>query len=430
MCAEAEAVMNSIQVKLYAKTNEALIIRSEIQKAKFEAQILRLHLQVQGIEDESLIPAGMGTGGKPRVMDLKCSEHKRLVEWLAQNIDLSSKLAYNVPDPEVNVGGHRALLGRMVQWSLNAAGGLRLSAPLEAEKEFVDILMKTRADRLEADMLEAFADDWLLVTTDLVTGTVATPALFLINKESQKAIVVSAWPHISVVPPPAPVVACFDPNAFFSRAASESSASLPSTPGLTEVFLTDKFGWVSRLHCPEEGGMVWTLQNCVEGSQTRQVEELGVSFSPSDEFTITGPFGCSVISEPAPGPIQRCLMHSLITLALEHGVRVQRNSLPTVTAPSCEEAESSSSSESGESSPTSRPRSMSSGDHVEVQYKGSWLRGILQAVQGELAHVKCDVDEGGVITVAPLDRVRPADFHIECPEADGEQLTEGEFRRW
>jgi len=66
---------------------------------------------------------------------------------------------------------------------------------------------------------------------------------------------------------------------------------------------------------------------------------------------------------------------------------------------------------------------MSSGEIVEVKYKGNWLRGVLQAVQGEVAHVKCDVDEKGVITVAPLNRVRLADFDIEGPEPETEQLT-------
>lgn len=402
-----------LQVKLDAKTTEAERLRCEIQKAKLETQMLRLQLQVRGVADGSLIPADMGTGGKPRAADMKFSEHKRLVEWLAQNVDLSCKQAYTVPEPEVNVGGHRALLGPMVQWRLNVPGGLNLSVPFELEMELVDILLKTRAERLEQDKFEAFADDWLLLTTDLVTDNVATPALFLIHNESQKAIVMSAWPsNISVALPPAPPVPFFDPAAFFSRLAPTPCATLPDITSRPHVIFVGTNGLVSRLHSSE--GMLWT-----QGLETRQVEELGVSFSITDQFTLTGPFGSCVISEPSPGPLQRCLVCELVTRALEHGVRVQRSSTPTHAELSCEEAQSD-----GEFLPPGRPRSMSSGDQVEVQYKGNWLRGILQDVNGELAHVKCDVDENGVITVAPLDRVRPADFNMEWSEADGEHFAE------
>jgi hypothetical protein len=413
MCPQMGYEQRPLQVKLDAKTTEAERLRCEVQKAKLETQMLRLQLQVRGVADGSLIPADMGTGGKPRAADLKCSEHKRLVEWLAQNVDLSCKQAYNVPEPEVNVGGHRALLGRMIQWRLNVPGGLRLSVPFDSEMELVDVLLKTRAERLELDKLEAFADDWLLVTTDLVTDNVATPALFLIHNQSQKAIVVSAWPSISVALPPAPPVAIFDPAAFFSRPAPTPCVTLPDTMGTGLCVFLGTDGLVSRLHSSE--CMLWS-----QGLETRQVTELGVSFSITDQFTLTGPFGSCVISDPAPGPFQRFLVSGLVTLALEHGVRVQRSSTPTRTELSREEAQSD-----GEFPTPGRPRSMSSGDQVEVQYKGSWLRGILQDVKGELAHVKCDVDENGVITVAPLDRVRPADFNIECSEADGEHFAEG-----
>jgi len=106
-------------------------------------------------------------------------------------------------------------------------------------------------------------------------------------------------------------------------------------------------------------------------------------------------------------------------LALEHGVRVQRSSTPTVMTPACAQADHSDSENSEASLPLAgraRRRRMSSGDHVEVEYKGSWLRGVLQDLHGEVAHVKCDVDDNGIITVAPVDRVRLADFNIEGQE--------------
>lgn len=52
--------------------------------------------------------------------------------------------------------------------------------------------------------------------------------------------------------------------------------------------------------------------------------------------------------------------------------------------------------------------SVSTGDRVEVEFEGEWFPGVLQWVDGEFANVKCDVDSPGVLTVAPLDCVRPA----------------------
>lgn len=47
------------------------------------------------------------------------------------------------------------------------------------------------------------------------------------------------------------------------------------------------------------------------------------------------------------------------------------------------------------------------GDRVEVNYEGTWYTGELQAIDAKgVASVKCDVDAPGVLTVAPLSRVR------------------------
>jgi len=47
------------------------------------------------------------------------------------------------------------------------------------------------------------------------------------------------------------------------------------------------------------------------------------------------------------------------------------------------------------------------GDRVEVEYEGQWYTGILYAVEANgRASVRCDVDAPGVLTIAPLQRVR------------------------
>lgn len=51
---------------------------------------------------------------------------------------------------------------------------------------------------------------------------------------------------------------------------------------------------------------------------------------------------------------------------------------------------------------------MSSGDQVEVQCEGRWLLGVLASIDGDAAHVHCDCDLPGSLTVVLLVNVRPA----------------------
>lgn len=399
------------QSRLDEKAQEAERIRGEIQKAKLDALMLRQMLLTQGISDESLIPAEMGTGSAVLASDLTWSEHKRLIEWLAENINMASKETFNVSEPEVIVAGHRALLGRMSQWRLNVAGDLKLSAPEASEWELTAILSKTRSQRLTAQELDEFAENWLLVTTELIAEGVATPALFLIHKESERAIVVSSWPNVTIQPLPAALCPTFDPCAFFGRAAEAAPQpvqpqDVPQAPrDAAEVSFVGRDGYRSKVFCSESVGMKWFV-DCGDGHwRCENVEDLGVSFDIHDQFTLTGPLGFAVIAEPLPGPAQRLLVSNLVAMALEHGVRVQRSSSPLADQPA-------------------RPRSMSSGDCVEVKYQGAWLRGVLCALHGEVAHVNCEVDEGDVITVAPLDSVRLADFSSDVHETQCEQQTD------
>jgi len=48
------------------------------------------------------------------------------------------------------------------------------------------------------------------------------------------------------------------------------------------------------------------------------------------------------------------------------------------------------------------------GDRVEVEWEGEWFTGVLQWVHGDVATIKCDVDEPGVTTDASITCVRPA----------------------
>jgi len=121
------------------------------------------------------------------------------------------------------------------------------------------------------------------------------------------------------------------------------------------------------------------------------VEEIGVSFDAHDAFTITGPYGACTISDPLPGPAQRWLVNGMVAVALEHGVRVLSNGVASIALED-----------------DLLDGSLIEGDTVEVLYGEHWFKGVLQAVHGEVAHVRCDVDTNGAITIAQLDRVRLA----------------------
>lgn len=80
----------------------------------------------------------------------------------------------------------------------------------------------------------------------------------------------------------------------------------------------------------------------------------------------------------------------------------------------------------------SRPRSdsvWSTGDRVEVEWEGEWFTGVLQWVHGDVANVKCDVDEPGVTTDASIDSVRPArDVGARPPPLRGELCSTSPLR--
>jgi hypothetical protein len=408
-----------LQVKLDEKAREAERIRGEIEKAKLDAQLLRLKLEAHGISDGSLIPKRMTTGGKPRQSDLQYQETLRLIMWLAENCDTSSKQNFIVPDPMVHVGSETVFLGHMTQWKLNVPGGLRLSIPTQSELEVATILEKARSCCIDDGELERFATEWVLMTTDLVQEATPIPAIFLVSRECQRACVISSWP---CVPPAQPMPeATFDPNAFFSSSGPPRPSMLfdpPLPQPVEQVIFSDDEGYVSTMAYTEHG-LEWIRHRKDSAPVRFLVEELGIVFDANEQFTVTGPHGPCVLTEPKPGPKQRWLVSGLVASALEHGVRVQRPSLPMRD------------SDESVGSPSSQ-QSMSSGDTVEVQYQGHWLRGVLQAVYGETAHVRCDVDTNGVITVAPLDRVRPAGRELETPrrlyfgEAESEHIAESQ----
>jgi len=288
-------------------------------------------------------------------------------------------------------------LGHMSQWSLRVPGDLRFSIPFECEPELVALLRKARTDNMNEDELERFARHWVLMSTELHSDHGPIPAMWLINQSSHRACVVSSWPSI-----PAPIVqqipeaTPFDPGSFFGSSKSSqppisSSICLTPLPQQPEqVSFVDREGYACTF-VNADTGLAWARSREDSPCEHRLVEEIGVSFDAHDAFTITGPYGACTISDPLPGPAQRWLVNGMVAVALEHGVRVLSNGVASIALED-----------------DLLDGSLIEGDTVEVLYGEHWFKGVLQAVHGEVAHVRCDVDTNGAITIAQLDRVRLA----------------------
>jgi hypothetical protein len=394
--------LTPLQVKLNEKEEEAERIRGEIERAKLDAQLLRLQLQAHGIFDESLIPPDMMSGGMPKPSEVPYLEIKRLLSWLADNCDMTNKQSFLVPEPEVRVGNDTVYLGHMSQWHLRVSGDLRFSIPFENEAELVEMLRKARKDTLDDDELALFARNWVCMTTELHTDTTPMPALFLINQSSHRACVVSSWPKVPVLAAQQSPQASFDPRSFFgcskSAEPSTSSNTVMQTPLLQraeEVSFVDTEGYASVM-VSTDGRLAWarSRHDCVPDELL--VEEIGVSFDANDEFTVTGPHGPCIINDPPAGPAQRWLVNGMVAVALEHGVRISSSGVQRIALED-----------------DLLDNSLIAGDTVEVLYGEHWLRGVLEAVDGAVAHIRCDVDTNGAITRAPLDRVRLAGVAAE-----------------
>jgi hypothetical protein len=418
---------------LEAKSVEAQGLALEIERIRLEAQLLRLQLLANGIQDESVIPGNLRAGGSPEDPTVRFLEQKRLIEWLAEVCDLTSRKTCNVIG-DLHVAGYKALIGHGVQWSLSVPDGLSLTIPIELESSVVGMLQKARSGLLSCEEFDHFACEWDMLSVEMCVEGESMPGLFLIRREDSTAIVVSAWPKL----PPltgssSSSTHTFDTGKFFEGMSN-------ARPDEAEAVFFDDNGLVNRLNFSKSGLVHWHL----EGSGSRQMSELGIDFRVCEppefeHFSLTGPFGRVVIADPRPGALQREIVEDIVSLALEHGLRVQHAQSSTasmvqekhgsvadeeVLECKSEETRLCSLPEVSQSLPVSdlqhvdelQSRRVSKGDSVEVQYQGEWVSGVLQGVQGEFALVSCDADDPDIITVAPLRKVRAASYD----ETEGE----------
>jgi len=428
-----------MQAQYRKKCDEEAGLRVQLEIARLEVQQIRLRLHASGVKDgESLIPASLKSGGGRKNAETCTAEHRSLLEWLAEVVDLSRQTVFHAPG-EVHIGEHKVPLGRMVQWhiSTTAAGSLKLSVPRDLETEITALLSRARRRILGNNELWQIREDWELLGADVASEGETHPAIFLVHRTSAQAVVVASWPTLTPAflaggAPPLPDAAAprFDAAAYFGAHAS-ATAQMPMS--IRKVVFVDEDGDVSSLipNAVPGGaadscslgrctgcGIEWALNDC----ERRRVEEFGVYFDAIDRCTLTGPFGSIVVAEPKPGPEQRELVRHLLYMASEQGISVTNHcDCPPRSKVAIAKPTDSSCGSASASAPTtcraggiahvqagSQLVNMSTGDHVEVEFEGEWFSGVLQGVEGDVAHVKCDVDEPSVITLAHVSSVRPA----------------------
>jgi len=416
-----------LRKSLEAKSKEAAALTAEVQRVRLEAQMMRMQLLAQGVKDESTIPANLRAGGSPEEPGLKFLEQRRLLEWLAEVCDLTSRKTCNVVG-DLYVAGYKAVIGHGVQWPLSVPDGLSLTIPIELESAIVGMLSKARRSLLSLDDFERFATEWDMLSVEMCVEGDTMPGLFLVRREDAAAIVVSAWPKL---PPSIGAGASSSCHSFDAGKFFEGMSDMKPDTAKAVFFGHD--GLANSLSFSRSGAVQWDR----EGSGSQQMHELGIDFHVCEppeyeHFSLTGPFGRVTIADPLPGAAQREIVEEIVSLSLEHGLQVHHALSPSSTTPQESTTSSvlavASEGHLDDGRPSCRfgagpllvavtehvespqPPPVSKGDSVEVQYQGKWFSGVLQGVQGEFALVSCDVDDPDIITVAPLRKVRAASY--------------------
>lgn len=413
----AAVLRNSLE----AKSKQAAALTAEVQRVRLEAQMLRMQLLAQGVKDESTIPANLRSGGSLEEPGLKFMEQRRLLEWLAEVCDFSSRKTCNVVG-DLYVAGYKAKIGHGVQWPLSVPDGLSLTIPIGFEEAIVGMISKARRSLLSLDEFERFATEWDMLSVEMCVEGDTMPGLFLVRREDAAAIVVSAWPKLpSVIGSPSSC-SSFSAAKFFEGVSDMK-------PDTAKAVFFGHDGLANTLSFSRSGTVQWEQ----EGNGSQQMHEIGLDFhvceSPKYEhFSLTGPFGRITIADALPGSAQREIVEEIVSLSLEHGLHVHHARSPSSAAaqgltsspalavvlddvrPRCSHGAGPLFAPVAEHKELPQLPPVSKGDSVEVQYQGEWFSGVLQGFQGEFALVCCDVDDENIITVAPLRKVRAASF--------------------
>ncbi|CAE7480295.1 RPL3 [Symbiodinium pilosum] len=201
----ATGIQLDMEAQLKSKQLEARQLQAKVQEVRLQAQQLRIQLQAMGAQD-TLVPCKLQAGGTEEPSELRA-----LLEWLVGAVDLQRQVIFECGcgEGEVQVGGRRVTLNRMVTWQMGDS--LKLSVPLELQAEIAGMLSEARQRGLEEASLR-LAKNWELLGAEVVSNAGSPePAIFLVHRGTSQAVVIAKWPSVDFTQLPAG----FDPESHF-----------------------------------------------------------------------------------------------------------------------------------------------------------------------------------------------------------------------
>lgn len=392
--------MEALLAEYKSKCEEELAVCAQLAAARLDLQQLKIRLQANGVTDAtSLIPKGLRAGGARATVEAAYAQHKSVLEWLGEIVDVTASKQFFAPG-ELSVGEHTIHLGTMMQF--RGQGDMNLNVPVDCVNEILALLAKCRCGRLGPAVLSEIAESWALLGAEIVAVGETQPAIFLVHRKSSHAIVVGSWPSLperAVVQPCAATVPLVNPVEHFKTIQD------PLQEEMGHIAFVDTENTAVCLTPVQGGGFLWSVNGCV----LEQVHEIGIHFNSADQCTISSLAGSVIVAVPVPGPPQRGLARQIIAMASEQEVQVRCDSKSRVILPPPEAVSASCVDAAFDSALVlTSTFKIFTGDRVDVEYYGEWFRGVLQHIDGEIAHVRCDQDEPSVVTLAPISSIRPA----------------------
>jgi len=267
------ACSSQLRAKLLQKENEAAVLKQVIQHIKLQAQHSVLRLHVLGVKTEGVIPDNMSSGaGHPGDSEDGVYGLWRLVDWLADvwPIEDQRPRAFTVAG-NLEVGSYSMNLGRMLCWDLATAGDLKLSVPEEFVDDFIVSVQKTAKSGSHHLGMQCLAEDWDMLSTEILTDASNDAGIFLVHRPTCKAIVVAPWPLFNTDVPTQPDIPIFDPDRHFG--------SLMNTPDDRKFMSGEEVevecnGWwlsgvvhvvegdIAHIQCDIEPGIIIVTQLC------------------------------------------------------------------------------------------------------------------------------------------------------------------------
>jgi len=184
---------------------------------KLQTQHSMLRLRALGVRTEGVIPDNMSSGaGHPEKSEEGVHGFWRLMDWLAEvwTIEDQRPRAFTVAG-NLEVGSYSMNLGRMLCWDLATAGDLKLSVPEEFVDDFIVSVQKTAKSGAHRLGIQSLAEDWDMLSTEIVTDASNHAGIFLVHRPTCKAIVVAPWPLFKPDVPTQPDIPIFDPECHF-----------------------------------------------------------------------------------------------------------------------------------------------------------------------------------------------------------------------